>query len=191
MFQNLPCRPPPMTDLRNQALKPLMLRALRQPKVGPPPAPPAPPLHRPARSRAWSPCVPPSWLPLLLPAPLAERYAHSMLCRMAQAWLRNSGGAMPRFDALLAGARHGHCHRVCALRQPHLERLGSVAKQGLGTRPQSPCFTSVILLKRPQHTQPLPTSLFLEPPGPRADVWPRKGAGQCTPPAHTLGLGLD
>lgn len=63
MFQNLPCRPRPMMDLRNQALKPLMLRALQRRKVGPPSShgfiQAAPSMLQPALSHALSSYVPP------------------------------------------------------------------------------------------------------------------------------------
>lgn len=87
MFQSLPCRPRLMMDLRNQALKPLMLRALRRRKVGPLSSysfiQKALSMLQPALSHTLSSYVPahtchPSCLHL--PLPLAERYARSVLC---------------------------------------------------------------------------------------------------------------
>ena len=116
MFQSLPCRPRPMMDLRNQALKPLMLRALRRQKVGPPFShgfiQTAPSMLQPVLSHALSSYMPahtchPSWLHLLLPW-LRDMPAQ---CFADGAWAPSVVGAMLCLHALLASARDGQlCH---------------------------------------------------------------------------------
>lgn len=149
---------------------------------------PAPPMLQPACRRALRPCVPPFLAASLLPLPLAERCARPVLCRMAQAWLGDAGGAKPRFDALLASASHGHLHRVGAVRQPHLQRLGSVAKQGPSTTPQSPCFMSVDLPKLLRKPRPAPSFMSHQVPEQPCG----RGEEQVSAwlQAHTLGLVL-
>lgn len=126
----------------------------------------------------------PCWLHLLPPLPLTERYACSMLHRMG---LRpRKAGAKPCSDACALGPGMGTI--VCALR-PCLERLGSVAKQGPNTALQSPWSMSTVHPKL--LWKPPPTLLFFhEPPGPRAAVWLRKGAGLCICPGSHLRTGL-
>lgn len=94
-------------------------------------------------------------------------------------------GSQAPLCALLTSARDGHLHHVCALRQTHLKRLGSVTKQGRGTAPQSPCSMSLIIPKRPQKS--LPTLFFFhEPPGPGAAIWLRTGGRSVRVPKLTL-----
>nr|KAF6416360.1 microtubule associated protein tau [Molossus molossus] len=150
---------------------------------------PAPSVRQPACSHALSPRVPPSLAALLLPLPLARMCSLSAL-QDGSGLAQDCGGS----QALLRCLAH-QCQaqapssRVC-FEAAALGEAGICGKAGPKRNSSKPLLhvdrLSQLLPKLP------PTSLFPEPPGPRAAVWLREEAGQCVSPSSHSGtcLGL-
>lgn len=141
MFQSLPCRAPPMMDLRNQVLRPLMLRARRQPKVGPllswllpsdrHPCPPSPRALQPVLSHV---CASPPASSAAFTLTGCEPHPLGVLCRMG---LQDIAGTHVRPGAMRQGSL---MESLCHSGHPPNMHTATLILPSEATRAQSSCL---------------------------------------------------